>query len=443
VDVPLAGSGAHEVEAQRLAQGCQRRSGCRRGGCEAEHTAGVVTAGVVGLGDKPSGEGHRAPLGLGRGGRRRGHEQPRTERGHHGGSRRVAHNARECTRSRRESSAAVNAGETPRGGTLSHRPRCAPRYTLPLVLLLYATTAAAQESPVATALALEAVADDGTIVRIGEVTGRITVRPAASAAQRFGRITVSDGITFVARARADSDIPVYATGNLGGVLRVDGARLARVDALWRNGRSVLGRIVLGDTALEQVPMARARVTVVGDAPLPGCFPWPRGDAAVREGGTHALRGPGGVTAYGFVLCGRCPSRRWGGHRGGRACGPRGRASPSTVGCLGRTVLQQPGGDISWIAGRSGALGDGCPYEGRPALVAAGTRVHLRPDGAAWARIPSNPDRVWVHDTAPGTPWVELTFARGVQRAFPRSTCSTGWVRRDAVTWEVLREGPSP
>jgi hypothetical protein len=316
------------------------------------------------------------------------------------------------------------------------------RYTLPLVLLLYATTAAAQESPVATALALEAVADDGTIVRIGEVTGRITVRPAASAAQRFGRITVSDGITFVARARADSDIPVYATGNLGGVLRVDGARLARVDALWRNGRSVLGRIVLGDTALEQVPMARARVTVVGDAPLPGCFPWPRGDAAVREGGTTLCAAPGRD-------CVRLRAvRPLPVTEVGRASGwTRVRATREGITLDGwvprRTVLQQPGGDISWIAGRSGALGDGCPYEGRPALVAAGTRVHLRPDGAAWARIPSNPDRVWVHDTAPGTPWVELTFARGVQRAFPRSTCSTGWVRRDAVTWEVLREGPSP
>ena len=316
------------------------------------------------------------------------------------------------------------------------------RYALPLALLLHATTAAAQESPVATALALEAVADDGTIVRIGEVTGRITVQPAASAAQRFGRITVSAGITFVARARADSDIPVYATGNLGGVLRVDGARLARVDALWRNGRSVMGRIVLGDTALEQVPMARARVTVVGDAPLPGCFPWPRADAAVRDGSTTLCAAPARD-------CVRLRAvRPLPVTEVGRASGwTRVRATRESITLDGwvprRTVLQQPGGDISWIAGRSGALGDGCPYEGRPALVAAGTRVHLRPDGAAWARIPSNPDRVWVHDTAPGTPWVELTFARGVQRAFPRSTCSTGWVRRDAVTWELLREGPSP
>ena len=48
--------------------------------------------------------------------------------------------------------------------------------------------------------------------------------------------------------------------------------------------------------------------------------------------------------------------------------------------------------------------------------------------------------MWVHDTLPGTPWVEVTFARGVQRSFPSSTCSTGWVRREHVTWNVLREG---
>lgn len=310
---------------------------------------------------------------------------------------------------------------------------------LALALLLLAAPAAAQEAPTATAVALEAVADDGTIVRIGEVTGRITVQPAATAAQRFGRITVSAGIAFVARARVDSDIPVYATGNLGGVLRADGARLARVDALWRQGDAVVGRVVLGDAVLEGVSMARARVAVDGAAPLPEWFSWTVGDMAVREGTTTLCAAPGRgcvrlrtLRPLPVTEVGRAPA--W----------TRVRAAREGITLDGwvpaRAVLHQPGADIGWGAGRSGAIGDGCPYEGRPALVAGGTRVHLRPDGAAWAQIPANPDSVWVHDTAPGTPWVELTFARGVQRSFPRSTCSTGWVRRGAVTWDVLREG---
>ena len=312
---------------------------------------------------------------------------------------------------------------------------------LPLALLLHAATSAAQETPTATALALEAIADDGTIVRIGEVTGHIAVQPAASPAQRFGRITVTAGITFVARARVDSAIPVYATGNLGGVLRVDGARLARVDALWRNGPSVVSRIVLGDAVLERVPMGRARVEVVGDAPQPQWFPWPGADMAVREGTTALCASPGRA-------CVRLRTVRYLPVREvGRAPGwtrvQTARDGIVLDGWVPRGAVQPHiGGDIGWIAGRSGAHSDGCPYEGAPALVAAGTRVHLHPDGAAWARIPPNPDNVWVHDTAPGTPWVELTFARGVQQAFPRSTCSTGWVRREAVTWDVLREAPS-
>lgn len=165
-----------------------------------------------------------------------------------------------------------------------------------------------------------------------------------------------------------------------GVLRVDGARLARVDALWRNGRSVMGRIVLGDTALEQVPMARARVNGRRRRAAARVFPVASGRrGGARRGAPRSAR-PRRVTAYGFVQCGRCPSRRWGGHRGGRACGPRGRASPSTAGCLGARCSNNPAA-TSWIAGRSGALGDGCPYEGRPALVAAGTRGTLPPPTA--------------------------------------------------------------
>jgi len=251
---------------------------------------------------------------------------------------------------------------------------------------------------------------------------------------------VHAGIVFDARATAESAVPAYATGNVAGVLRItDGARIAWVTALHRVGSATHARIVLGDTTLEGVPLRMGQMRVEGDVPTLSSGSWTDGPRSVRQGATRLCAVPGRRcvvlrNTQPFPVQTQTHAGAW----------VRVRAvSPEVTleGWVARSaVTQEPASALGWGAGGAGAVSDGCPYEGRPGLVAAQTPVHVRPDGAVWAHLPDDPDSVWVHDTAPGTPWVEVTFARGVQRSFPGTTCSTGWVSRARVTWEVLREG---
>jgi len=312
---------------------------------------------------------------------------------------------------------------------------------LPALVLLLALPggARAQAEELATARDLEVRASDGTRVRVGEVTGVIELVPSSRATDRFGSVRVRAGLELDARATASSAIPAYVTGDIAGILQVaEASREVRLDALRREARGLRARLVLGDATLEDVPLGATDVRVTGPVPVAHAVSW--SDAATALGaGTSRLCAEPGRRCVRMRRRGPLPALE--GERRDGWVRIRAEAEGVTLEAWVRVRDVVPSeGALGGSDGQIGAISDGCPYEGRPALVAAGAPVHLRPDGPRWARVPRSPDSVWVHDTQPGTPWVEVTFARGVQRSFPSSTCSTGWVRREHVTWDVLREG---
>jgi hypothetical protein len=324
-------------------------------------------------------------------------------------------------------------------------PRILGLALLVLSLLEPSRSARAQGAPssppVATAAGLHAIASDGSRVRIGEITGHIEVTPATRASARFGRVHVRAGLDVVAEAGPDARVPIYATGALGGILEVaEDARDVRVEALHRAGREVVARLVIGDATFERIPVLLAQLRVEGTWREGSSVRWAEAPRAIREGTTRICVAPGRECTTVRL---RAPLRVVGQERRGRWA--RVRADAEGIGLDGwapvRALVDDPDA-MEWAEGRAGALSDGCPYEGRPALVAARTPVSVRPRGPAWAHIPDDPESVWVHDTVPGSAWVELTRARGVELAYPGSTCSTGWVPRASVEPDRLRErGP--
>ncbi len=297
--------------------------------------------------------------------------------------------------------------------------------------------------PIATARGLEALASDGSVVHVGEVTGRITLSPARARSARFGRLRVHAGLDFYARARPGSELPAYVVGALADILHVaDESREARLDALHRVGRALHARIVLGDTTLEDVPLQMASVLVEGPPPYAHSVSWSPGAVAVREGTTRLCSAPGSdcvtMRNEATLFVSELERRRgW----------SRVRAEATGLRLEGWIPTRALVTDILAVghgrAGQPGSLSDGCPYQGEPALVAAGTPVRVAPGGPIWAHIPDAPDSVWVHDARPGSPWVELTLATGVQRDFPGATCSTGWIPRASVTWRDRPAYASP
>ncbi|MBN8616440.1 MAG: hypothetical protein J0L92_38000 [Deltaproteobacteria bacterium] len=305
------------------------------------------------------------------------------------------------------------------------------------VLASLSSSASAQRA--GTASGLEVIASDGTRVPIGQITGEIQIAPTSDPNARFGDILVRAGLVVSATAGPDARLPAYVEGAIASVLRVDGVPEARLTALHRHGSRLVAQITLGDAVLDDVPIRMRQVRLEGEDEADHSVEWRSHEMELASGTTRLCATPnracvrlttqrpisvtvvarrGGWThvvaeASGLHLEGWAPTRR---------------------------VAAGEGGLGAWGAGRMGPVSDGCPYEGRPALVAAGTPVSLTPDGAIWARLPDDPDNVWVHDTRPGSAWVEVTFARGVQRSFPGMTCSLGWVPRASVTFDHLREG---
>ncbi len=292
---------------------------------------------------------------------------------------------------------------------------------------------------------LQAIASDGSTIRIGEVGGRIELTPARSRDERFGRLRVRSGLLFDARASARTELPAFITGSVGDVLHVDaGVTSARVHALRARGSRTLGRIVLGDATLEGVAVAPDAVQVVGGPLEPSSLSWRRGTPrAIARGRTPLCVSPGERCAT-LVSRVPVPLAEVRGHAGAWSHVVAETDGVRLEGWV-RTRRVTPSSDtdedgLEGLAMHRAPLGDGCPYYGRPALVAPGTTVHVRPGGPVWAHLPDDPDSVSAHDTRPGTPWVEITSAPGVQRAYPGTTCSLGWVPRDSVTWDVQRQG---
>jgi hypothetical protein len=251
---------------------------------------------------------------------------------------------------------------------------------------------------------------------------------------------VHAGLEFEARADAESQIPVYAVGNLvGGILRIaDDSRVVHIEALYRRGSREYARLKMGDTTVEHVPIAADHVRIQGPAPVPSSIAWSARSASIVRGEARLCARPGRRCV---VLNNEQPLPITAEARVGRWTEVAADAEGVRLhGWVMTRMIGREAGGLGWAAGEPGAISDGCPYYGTPALVAARTPVHLEPDGPVWARLPAEPDSVWAHDTRSESQWVELTFARGVQRAFPGMTCSTGWVQRSTVSWEVLREG---
>lgn len=296
----------------------------------------------------------------------------------------------------------------------------------------------ADAQDLATAAGLHVIASDGTRVRVGEVTGVIEVAPTTRADARFGRIRVRAGLELDAFAGPDAQVPVHVVGEVASVLRVEGAHAAPVQSLRRDGARVLAAIVLGDAVLEDVPVRVAQVRVHGSPRAAGSIGWRAGERAISARSTRLCRAAARacvrLTPRSEIPVTVLDERRGWARVSAEAEGLH------LEGWIPASRLVAAELAAAWGAGAVGAISDGCPYEGSPALVSAGTHVSLTPAGATWARIPSEPDSVWVHDTRPDSAWVEVTFARGVQRSFPGSTCSLGWVPRATVTFHHLREG---
>ena len=298
------------------------------------------------------------------------------------------------------------------------------------------------QAQVGVARGLSAVASDGSTIRIGEVGGRFEVAPARDRRQRFGPIRVHSGLVFEARADARAAVPAFVSGSVGDVLQVDpGLLVARVQSLRAEGSRTLARIVLDETVtLDGVPIAPDTMRVEGAAPEPYTLSW-RSDAAhgIKRGRAAICVSPGEHCVT-LATRGPLPLVEIRGRQGAWSHVVAATDGLRLEGWVQtrRISARSEGRGISGGGGLTGPLSDGCPYSGRTALVAPGTAVHLRPGGAIWAHLPDDADSVEVHDTRPGTPWLELTGAPGVQRNYPRSTCSLGWVRRDSVTWDVYR-----
>lgn len=313
--------------------------------------------------------------------------------------------------------------------------------TLTLVLVLLSCPVHAQDG---IARELSAIASDGTTIRIGEVGGRIELVPARRGGDRFGRIRVHSGLVFEARAGARAVLPAFVTGSIGGVVEIAaGVSAARVDALRARGDRTLARIAIGDaTILDAVPIEADTVRVEGAALEPYSLSWRHdGSHVLARGRTELCVSPGErcVTLINRVSLPLSEVRGREGAWSSVVAETDGIRLEGWVRTRRVSTSSEPsGGAVVGALGIPGPLSDGCPYDGRPALVAAGTGVHLRPGGAIWAHLPDDPDSVAVHDTRPGTPWVEITAAPGVQRSYPGSTCSLGWVPRVSVSWDVLR-----
>lgn len=151
-----------------------------------------------------------------------------------------------------------------------------------LLLLLPASTFAQ-----ATARHLAVVAEDGTEVRIGEVTGDIEVEPSPDGRSRFGRVSVRAGLVLDARATERSQIPVWALGTAGPI--VSRGREARIDALRTEGTEVLARIVVGDAVLSDVPIAPGRWVVRGPPPVAHSVTWRSTRSSLAAGVTTSRR----------------------------------------------------------------------------------------------------------------------------------------------------------
>lgn len=314
-----------------------------------------------------------------------------------------------------------------------------------VIIITAALTALAPASAharpkLATARALWAVASDGSRIRIGEVTGRISVAPAERPSERFGPIRVFAGLDFEARATDDSLIPIYAWGRLaGGILRVArNSRAARIVAWHRRNHWQVARIELGFATFDGVPITTKQVQVEGPVPVLASVDWPAGNAIIVPGKTRICVAPATgcvalVTTEPLAVTTRDNRGGW------RELTARSQGL-GIHGWVPQRALGHSMPANAAFGGLGGPMSDGCPYHGSPALVAARTPVHLSVGGPVWAHLPDRPDSVWVNDAHPRSDWVELTFARGVQRSYPGSTCSTGWVARSRVTFDVLREG---
>ncbi|GAB4195978.1 MAG: hypothetical protein OHK0013_02760 [Sandaracinaceae bacterium] len=299
--------------------------------------------------------------------------------------------------------------------------------------------AQAQEPALATATHLDVIASDGSRVHVGEITGRITLTPATRRAARFGRVHVRAGLEIDAIAGPRAELPAVVVGEIAGVLTiVEHFRDARLVALHRRGRARIARITLAGATLEDVPLEPDAVRIEGALEEERSIGWYDMEEQLRTGRTRLCRRPGRGCLT-LTLRGSIPVRV----TERRGAWAHVTAESDGVRVDGWTPARSIGAQEpveSWASGRMGAISDGCAYEGEPALVAPGTPVSVRPGGPTWAWIPDTPDSVWVYDAAPGTRWVEVTAARGVQRDYPSSTCSLGWVPREQVTFDHLREG---
>ncbi len=306
-----------------------------------------------------------------------------------------------------------------------------------------ALLAGAGQAQEGVARGLSAVVSDGSTIRIGEVGGRFEVTPARNRRERFGRIRVHSGLVFEARADARAVLPAFVTGRVGDVLQVDGSvPLAHVQALRAEGSRTLARIDLDETVtLEGVPIAPDTMRVEGRAPEPYTLDWRQDAAHVIRRGRAVICVSAGERCVTLATRAPLPLAEIRGREGAWSHVVAATDGLRLEGWVQtRRIAARAEGGGSSGGGGLGPLSDGCPYSGRPALVASGTAVHVRPGGAIWAHLPDDADSVEVHDTRPGTPWLELTGAPGVQRDYPGSTCSLGWVRRDSVTWDVHRSG---
>lgn len=292
-----------------------------------------------------------------------------------------------------------------------------------LLLLLAPSTTLAQ----ATARHLEVVAEDGTVVPIGEVSGAIEVEPGVGGASRFGAVRVRAGLVLEARATERSEIPVWLRGTVGPI-EAHG-RVARIDALERNAEGrVFARVVLGDVTVSDVPIRRAHWEVAGPPPVPASVAWRDARQAIPAGTTTIFDAPVG-TSMRITCAVPLPVRvieRRGLWRRVRAVSPR----VTIEGWMRDPALVPSEPIMPWIAGEMGAISGACASEGDETVVAAGTPVHLSVDGPVWAHTPDEPTPMWVRDG--GRPWVEIHFADGMQRAWPDTTCSLGWIRREAL-----------
>lgn len=293
---------------------------------------------------------------------------------------------------------------------------------LALLLLLSPSPTLAQ----ATARGLEVVASDGTVVRVGEVTGDIEVEPSADPAARFGRVIVRAGLVLEARATSESAIPVWVRGRVGPIAARRHA--ARIDALHVDAEGrIVARVVLGDVTLSDVPIRPAHWEVAGSAPVAASGHW-RAAPTSFVGTTAIFDGPVGSSVT-FTSGVPIPFRVIG--RRGRWQHVRAVSSLATIEGWMREPELVPSEPMSeWIDGEMGAISGACSSEGEPTLVAADTPVHLSVGGPVWARTPAERTRLWIRDD--GGPWVEIHFTEGIQRAWPDSTCSLGWIPREAL-----------